>query len=225
MPVRGTRQRSTRDAQTYGRKDRSRSANGVDSPDMWQRVVWIVLRLWSLVRSFILEMSCEIFEFTCSIIWLTGKKINDRITSWKVEDVPILEQEVDNEEATPEDTPFKRVKVLILTFEYTDLDLNRETKSVVRAFKALGYKVKPLNISMDDPWMKLRPDLLQFLRWQENTLQIIYYHGHGEMIRQRITRKAQNIALVDGSRHTFRQREDIDKHCLNLFRCVTGFQS
>ena len=82
---------------------------------------------------------------------------------------------------------YKTVKVLILTFKFNDLELEEETEGVQKAFNTAGYVVdEPYEIEMDKPLDKLKTRLRDFLpnNKVEDTLYIIYYHGHGGIIRE-----------------------------------------
>ena len=83
---------------------------------------------------------------------------------------------------------YTTVKVLILTFKFNDLELEAETKGVEEAFVNAGYEVdKPYEIEMDNSLDKLKMRLRNFLPYNnkdEDTLYIIYYHGHGGIIRE-----------------------------------------
>ena len=82
---------------------------------------------------------------------------------------------------------YKTVKVLILTFKFNDLELEDETKGVNEAFDEAGYVVEePYEIEMDKSLNKLKTRLRNFLpdKKVEDTLYIIYYHGHGGIIRE-----------------------------------------
>lgn len=75
---------------------------------------------------------------------------------------------------------YRRVEVLLLTFEFTDLNLSEETEEVRRAFESLGYTVTRYKIKMKRSLLRLRRILEVFLAKGNNeTLLIIYYHGHG----------------------------------------------
>ncbi|KAM3066532.1 hypothetical protein ACMFMG_002247 [Clarireedia jacksonii] len=73
-----------------------------------------------------------------------------------------------------------QVKVLMLNFEYTDLDdLDKEALQVYIAFRSIGYEVEEYSIKMQDPG---NTDLLRRLTsflLGEGALRILYYHGHG----------------------------------------------
>lgn len=78
---------------------------------------------------------------------------------------------------------YQAVKVLLLTFQFNDLNLEDETGRVEAAFKAVGYEVKPCTIMMEDSLSNLQRELETFLACEdESTLLIIYYHGHGGLL-------------------------------------------
>jgi hypothetical protein len=76
---------------------------------------------------------------------------------------------------------YKAVKVLILTFEFQDLDLEEETTEVENAFGLLNYDVEKYAIKMVTPLEQLKKKLERFFFNPKSikTLHIIYYHGHG----------------------------------------------
>ena len=86
---------------------------------------------------------------------------------------------------------YTTVKVLILTFKFNDLKLEAETKAVEGAFINAGYVVnEPYEIEMDNSSEKLEKRLRDFLpgkKKDEDTLYIVYYHGHGGVIREERT--------------------------------------
>ena len=86
---------------------------------------------------------------------------------------------------------YKTVKVLILTFKFNDLKLKAETKAVQDAFVNAGYVVdEPYEIEMDKSLEKLEKRLRNFLAYKnkdEDTLYIVYYHGHGGVITEERT--------------------------------------
>lgn len=78
------------------------------------------------------------------------------------------------------DKDYDKVKVLVLTFGYSDINLKNETKKIVKLFEGLKYEVDKFTIPMGKSLEKLRGELENFLAPTEaNTLLIIYYHGHG----------------------------------------------
>lgn len=76
-----------------------------------------------------------------------------------------------------------KVKALILTFEYHDVDgLTKETRDVRYVFESLwgDDMVTKTRIPMQDSLKVLKEQLDEFLpRKNTDTLFIIYYHGHG----------------------------------------------
>ena len=76
---------------------------------------------------------------------------------------------------------YSMVKVLLLTFAFTDLNLESETRQVEAAFQRLGYEVYNREIGMSNSLKSLQTALEDFLHGQDNkgALLIIYYHGHG----------------------------------------------
>lgn len=75
-----------------------------------------------------------------------------------------------------------QVQVLLLGFEYTDIEeLNEEANEVNRAFSSKGYQVINYLIKMNDPWHGeegLHRTLNTFFSG-DGDLRILYYHGHG----------------------------------------------
>ncbi|KAJ4360870.1 uncharacterized protein N0V89_001437 [Didymosphaeria variabile] len=81
-------------------------------------------------------------------------------------------------------SPYTKVEVLILKFASSDLDhdLRPEVDQIKAAFTSLNYDVRVLDIEMEYSWNHLKKDLECFLRVpskNEETLQIVYYCGHG----------------------------------------------
>ncbi|KIW77311.1 hypothetical protein Z517_09757 [Fonsecaea pedrosoi CBS 271.37] len=79
----------------------------------------------------------------------------------------------------------ERVKVLLLTFSFNDLDLHKQTRKIHGDFESLGYEVQDYNINMSDPLSGLKTHLSEFLVKPDQshpTLHIIYYHGHGGIV-------------------------------------------
>ncbi len=77
---------------------------------------------------------------------------------------------------------YSEVKVLLMTFEFHDLrdSLDMETDQVEEAFDRLGYSVEQFRIPMINSPARLEAKLDEFFAGvDENTLAIIYYHGHG----------------------------------------------
>jgi hypothetical protein len=75
---------------------------------------------------------------------------------------------------------YTAVNVLLLTFEFNDLKIKEETKSVEDAFAGVGYKVYLYGIKMEDTLSSLQKKLKSFLQAEgKNTLFVIYYNGHG----------------------------------------------
>lgn len=86
----------------------------------------------------------------------------------------------DSRRERPREKGYEKVSVLMLTFEFTDLDLGDETRRVEKVFKGLGYKITPCNIPMKNPFDNIKGKVLSFLgKASKETLLIIYYHGHG----------------------------------------------
>ncbi|KIW28063.1 uncharacterized protein PV07_07747 [Cladophialophora immunda] len=87
---------------------------------------------------------------------------------------------------------YTKVKVLALTFEFTDLKIAGETKGVIKAFKDIGYGVEHYEIKMQSPWDGqdgqdgLKKTLKNFFRTNSGTpLFIIYYNGHGGITKDK----------------------------------------
>lgn len=80
-------------------------------------------------------------------------------------------------------TVYNRVMVLLLTFEFQDLALDKETEDIEEEFKRLGYNVDPpYNIPMRRSQRSLQKRMAEFLGRGDPdtpTLMIVYYHGHG----------------------------------------------
>lgn len=75
---------------------------------------------------------------------------------------------------------YAEVHVLLLTFEYNDLDLEMETAKVRKSFSRLGYHVHRYNIKMRQTMARLQRVMSRFLAMgNEESLLIVYYHGHG----------------------------------------------
>jgi hypothetical protein len=75
---------------------------------------------------------------------------------------------------------YTKVKVLALTFEFTDLEIEPETENVISAFKNRGYGVRHYKIKMQDSWGELEKELDEFFKRDDRTpLCILYYNGHG----------------------------------------------
>jgi hypothetical protein len=74
------------------------------------------------------------------------------------------------------------VKVLILGFDYTDLEgLRDEADEVEKSFRSKGYEVEQYSIRMKEAWGGedgLDDKLRTFFRG-EGSLRVLYYHGHG----------------------------------------------
>lgn len=83
----------------------------------------------------------------------------------------------------------REVNVLLLTFQYHDLGsfLDKETEHVRKAFQTLKYKVSEETIQMGCSLDEIKEQVNRFLksskRRPEETLYIIYYHGHGDVTR------------------------------------------
>lgn len=75
---------------------------------------------------------------------------------------------------------YEQVNVLVLTFDYSDLNLKSEATEIVNLFQSLDYNVDEYTIPMDNSLENLRQELNTFLApTNPKTLLIIYYHGHG----------------------------------------------
>ncbi|EGX44795.1 hypothetical protein AOL_s00176g77 [Orbilia oligospora ATCC 24927] len=104
---------------------------------------------------------------------------------------PVRERIIRSEDrdVNPEDGEQRRnyesVNVLLLTFDYNDLGLEKESAGVKNAFQRLGYSVTPYQMPMKNTWPKVKRKLNGFLRTRENRyeLRIIYYHGHGSTVK------------------------------------------
>lgn len=83
----------------------------------------------------------------------------------------------------------REVNVLLLTFQYHDLGsvLDKETKDVKKAFERLNYNVSEETIEMRCSPEAIKEQINRFLqsrkRQPKETLDIIYYHGHGGVNR------------------------------------------
>lgn len=85
------------------------------------------------------------------------------------------------EEVICEPPVHHEVQVLLLTFEFHDLEeaFDLETDEVEEAFTRLGYEVSQFEIPMTDSLPRLQEKQQQFFSdVTEDTLAIIYYHGH-----------------------------------------------
>ncbi|KAF2803055.1 uncharacterized protein BDZ99DRAFT_526801 [Mytilinidion resinicola] len=74
---------------------------------------------------------------------------------------------------------YKKVKVMLFTFEFSELSLKNETRNVTRAFESLGYEVLLRQIKMDNALDNVKEQLKEFLNPQNDTLFIVHYNGHG----------------------------------------------
>ncbi|KAH0829545.1 hypothetical protein FOPE_10595 [Fonsecaea pedrosoi] len=109
----------------------------------------------------------------------------------------------------------ERVKVLLLTFDFNDLDLHKQTKKIHGDFESLGYEVQDYNINMSDPLSGLKTHLSEFLVKPDPshpTLHIIYYHGHGGIVD---TNKLQLFS------HNIPKESELGKELYNLGRKVS----
>ncbi|KAF3189824.1 hypothetical protein TWF788_009810 [Orbilia oligospora] len=95
----------------------------------------------------------------------------------------------ENGDVNPKDGKRRRdyesVSVLLLTFDYNDLSLEKESAGVKNTFQRLGYSVTSYQMPMKNTWPQVKRQLKDFLRTlDENSyeLRIIYYHGHGSTI-------------------------------------------
>ncbi|EGX52649.1 hypothetical protein AOL_s00007g432 [Orbilia oligospora ATCC 24927] len=82
---------------------------------------------------------------------------------------------------TNSDPDYTLVRVLILFFEYNDLNIKPETTQFKATCESLGYKVTVYKITMKDSWKCLKEILDGSFPIQdrETELRIIYYNGHG----------------------------------------------
>ncbi|TGJ64006.1 hypothetical protein EYR41_010089 [Orbilia oligospora] len=90
-----------------------------------------------------------------------------------------------NPEVGEQRRDYESVNVLLLTFDYNDLSLERESAGVKNAFQRLGYSVTSYQMPMKNTWPQVKRKLKDFLRaLDENRyeLRIIYYHGHGSTV-------------------------------------------
>ncbi|KAK1774204.1 hypothetical protein QBC45DRAFT_338180 [Copromyces sp. CBS 386.78] len=101
----------------------------------------------------------------------------------------------------PESAQYEEVRVLILTWAFHDLkvgdgdshpymfgpgsefvSLEEETRRLRDTFESYGYTVDDWLIPMRDPLKALLTKLAQFSKWKsDDTLLIVYYHGHGSL--------------------------------------------
>ncbi|KAF3908512.1 hypothetical protein ABW21_db0205676 [Orbilia brochopaga] len=80
-----------------------------------------------------------------------------------------------------DDANYEEVKVLLLTFAFTDIpELEEETSGMERAFDDLGYEVESFLIDMQRSLERVQAKIRDFMsEYTSRTLFIIYYHGHG----------------------------------------------
>jgi hypothetical protein len=83
-----------------------------------------------------------------------------------------------------------KVKVLLVTFRFNDLDLEDETEDLRRCFESLGYDVDEHNIR-SLPGLKEKLENFLYEPPPSTSLHIIYYHGHGGIIDQNKLRLAR----------------------------------
>ncbi|KAJ4399514.1 hypothetical protein N0V85_005998 [Neurospora sp. IMI 360204] len=101
----------------------------------------------------------------------------------------------------PENAQYAEVRVLILTWAFHDLkvsdsdshpymfgpgsefvSLEEETRRLRDTFESYGYTVDDWLIPMRDPLKAMLTKLAQFSKWaNDETLLIVYYHGHGSL--------------------------------------------
>ncbi|KAK3366650.1 hypothetical protein B0T24DRAFT_722635 [Lasiosphaeria ovina] len=80
----------------------------------------------------------------------------------------------DNSDGNPD---YSTAKVLILTFELYDLDINED---IWHVFESMGYQVERYGIPVVDSTRQLNARLRQFMESKySDSLFIIYYNGHG----------------------------------------------
>ncbi|KAF3153689.1 hypothetical protein TWF751_004533 [Orbilia oligospora] len=79
------------------------------------------------------------------------------------------------------DRGYTLVRVLILFFEYNDLNIKPETTQFKATCESLGYEVTVYEIKMKDSWEYLENELKELfpIRAEKTELRIIYYDGHG----------------------------------------------
>ncbi|EAA28880.3 hypothetical protein GE21DRAFT_3852 [Neurospora crassa] len=107
--------------------------------------------------------------------------------------------------AAPENPQYAQVRVLILTWAFHDLkvsdsdahpymfgpgsefvSLEEETRRLRDTFESYGYTVDDWLIPMRDPLKAVLTKLAQFSKWaNDETLLIVYYHGHGSLDERR----------------------------------------
>ncbi|KAF2449945.1 hypothetical protein P171DRAFT_481001 [Karstenula rhodostoma CBS 690.94] len=104
--------------------------------------------------------------------------------------------------ASLEPSVYTKVDVLILEFVLDNLGLESQVKQVTAAFESLDYNVRVVNIKMENAWYHLKEDLESFLHVlsdNEETLQIIYYCGHGGMQKASKQNKQPILSDYDSS--------------------------
>ncbi|KAF3182533.1 hypothetical protein TWF225_006444 [Orbilia oligospora] len=76
---------------------------------------------------------------------------------------------------------YELVRVLILFFEYNDLNIKPETTQFKATCESLGYEVTVYEIKMKDSWKYLEEELRKVfpIQFEKTELRIIYYDGHG----------------------------------------------
>ncbi|KAL5420431.1 hypothetical protein PMIN04_006503 [Paraphaeosphaeria minitans] len=82
-----------------------------------------------------------------------------------------------------------KIEVLILKFASSDLgSLDYKVEQVTKDFQSLHYNVTLVDIEIEHSWYDLEKELKRFLHVRpskdEETLQIVYYAGHGGRISQ-----------------------------------------
>ncbi|KAJ4360869.1 uncharacterized protein N0V89_001436 [Didymosphaeria variabile] len=100
------------------------------------------------------------------------------------------------------DVSYTRVNVLILAFAENDLsDMKVEIQEVTSAFESFNYNVELIEMSGDNAWLGLQTILTTFFNGaNKDTLQIIYYSGHGYM-----SMRQQEDANDDNVPHEYRK--------------------
>jgi hypothetical protein len=78
-------------------------------------------------------------------------------------------------------TPYTRVDVLMIVFAENDIPKQDiEIQDVKSAFESFNYNVETILIPVENAWSYLQKDLRNFFSTaNKDTLQIIYYSGHG----------------------------------------------
>jgi hypothetical protein len=78
-------------------------------------------------------------------------------------------------------SPYTRVDVLIVVFAESDsYKQDTEIQEVKSAFESFNYNVETILITVENAWLYLKKKLRNFFyAVNKDTLQIIYYTGHG----------------------------------------------